>query len=877
MPLSSGTQLGPYQIVDPLGAGGMGEVYRARDKRFDRSLAVKVLPSELSDDPDRRGRFEREAKAIAALSHPHICTLHDVGRHEGTDYLVMELIEGQTLAARLAKGPLPVADALIVAMQIAAALDAAHRLGIVHRDLKPGNVMLTRSGAKLLDFGLARLRPAEAPLGGDLTQTVPLTGAGEILGTLHYMAPEQLEGKPADARSDIFAFGVIVYEMVTGRRPFTGSSPASLIGAILHTPPPPIAPPALDAPAGLERLLAICLAKAPEDRWASIHDVMLQLRGIAEAAPAMPGRAIAQGRRRERMAWAFAALAGVAALALGAVAATGWARAPRAAAMDVLSLLPSDSATFDYGEAPQVSPDGRRIAFVAADDTGRSWLYIRERDSLATWPLPGTEDAFQPFWSPDSRHVGFFGQGFLKTVPVAGGPAHTIAPAPIPRGGTWGRDDVILFLPAPTSPIQQASASGGDVRAVPMAEGHDEGRWFPHFLPDGRHYLYLSVPWDRSRPSAIRVASIDSTDTKDVVLSRASAVYADPGYLLFRRETALVAQPFDARTLTLHGSPVPISDNVGFNPITYQALFSAHDTGALAYLHATPGSQLAWFDSQGRQTAIGPPGDYNSVCLTAGDERIIYEAADPATGNVDLWALDAAGGTPSRLTFNPFVDFYPVCSPTGQETIFASLREGAPNLYRQVITAPGSETAILRSPLPKIPTDWSRDGLVVHSVLRPGMNFDIDVLDLATGETRQVIATPADERSGKLSPDGRWIAYVSNESGRPEVYVQPFPATGTKWQVSTGGGLQPNWQRDGRRLYYLAHDRYLMAVQLDPDGTDFRTGGRTLFRTRVVGGERVSHGALYAVSRDPERILVSTSTGRVVPVTVALNWDAALR
>ena len=890
MTLAPGVRLGPYEILGPLGAGGMGEVYRARDTRLDRDVAIKTLHAE-SGDPDGRSRFEREAKAIAALSHPNICTLYDVGHddhspglEQGVEYLVMELLEGETLAARLARGPLEMADVLAFAIQIAAALDNAHRQGIVHRDLKPGNVMLTRSGAarqaspqaKLLDFGLAKLRSEVIPIADAATEAA-LTAKGQILGTIPYMAPEQLEGKPIDARTDLFAFGAIVFEMVTGKRAFAGSSQASLIGAILHTSPPLVTQVLPGAPPALERLVAVCLSKDPDDRWSTAHDVLLQLRSISAVFEADPARAVSRGRSRERLAWSAAAVATVAALAIAAVMLTARvARNQADAALDVLSVLAPEQTTLDRGEAPQISPDGRRVAFVATDRLGRSGLYVRGRESLVARPLPDTDGASMPFWSPDSRQLGFFAQGQLKTIAISGGSPHAIAAAPVPRGGAWNRDNVILFMAVPNLPLNRVSAAGGEAASVPMPPVQ-EFRMFPAFLPDGRHYVYLVIAPDKNT-FAIKVASLDSAETKELVQATGSAVYA-PGYLLFRRDAALVAQPFDARTLQLSGSPVPIVEDAGFNALTYQGLFSVSADGVLAYQRSTPGSQLVWFDRQGKRLGTAAPAaDYNTVCLTSDDKRIVYDLADPVSGSIDLWALDVGGDRPSRLTFNPAVDFFPVCSPAGQDVVFGSLREGYPNLFRLTISAPGSEKAVLRSPAPKVPTDWSRDGrLLVYNVANQKTGWDIEIMTLSGGPPQVVAATPADERNGRLAPDGRWIAYTSNESGSFEVYVQPFPATGAKWQVSKAGGQQPQWRRDGRELFYIAPDKKLVGVAVSA-GSDFATGeARSLVDTRIAAWERSNQQSCqYAVTADGERFLVNTASDTTVPMTLVLNWTAAL-
>jgi dipeptidyl aminopeptidase/acylaminoacyl peptidase len=867
MSLASGSRLGPYQILSPLGAGGMGEVYRARDTRLDRDVAVKIVSADVSGDPERRTRFEREAKAIAALTHPHICTLYDVGNHEGIEFLVMELLAGETLATRLAKGPLEIPEALACAIQIADGLDAAHRAGIVHRDLKPGNVMLTRSGAsksgaphaKLLDFGLAKLRSSE-PIVAEATRTAPVTAQGQILGTLPYMAPEQLEGTPTDARADLFAFGAIVFEMITGRRAYGATSVAM-----------PGAPPAL------ERLVAVCLSKDPEDRWSTAHDVLLQLRAIA-ASPAMPPVVDARSRRRERIAWSAAAVAAIAAIALAAVL----LRAPgnqTTGGVDALSILPPGQTTLDRGTAPAISPDGRMIAFVATDNAGRSGLYVRNRESLTARLLPDTDGATMPFWSPDSRQLGFFGQGRLKTIGLAGGAPHALAPAGVPRGGTWSRDNVILFVNLPSRPINQVPAAGGEVQPVPMPKDLAGYRLFPRFLPDGHHYLFLGsqAGLDRSR-YWIGVASIDSTETTTLVTASAGADYA-AGYLLFRRDAALMAQPFDPRTLRLSGTPTAIAEDVGFNAQTYQAQFSVSDNAVLAYERSTPGAQFVWFDREGKRLGtVGPPADHNTICLMADDTRIVFDQAEPVSGNIDIWAADVSGDDPSRLTFNSAVDFYPVCSPSGPDAFFASLRDGPPNLYRLLMTAPGSEKQILNTPVPKIPTDWSRDGrFLVFTELNRETNADVEVLPLAGGPVQKIVATPADESGARLSPDGRFIAYTSNESGSFEIYVQPFPTTGTKWQVSKGGGQQAQWRRDGRELFYIAPDKKLIAVAVKTGATFAPGEARALIDTRITAWEGPNNeGVQYAVTADGQRFLVNTAIDAVQPITLVLNWAAAL-
>ena len=870
-------RLGPFEILAPLGAGGMGEVYRARDTRLDRYVAIKTLRSEFVGDPDRRLRFEREARAVATLAHPHICTLHDIGRDENTDYLVMELLEGETLASRLARGPLPIDDVLRVGSQIADGLAAAHRRGIVHRDLKPANIMLTRAGAKLLDFGLAK-SPAHAVVldGATATAAAPLTGAGQILGTLQYMAPEQLEGGSADTRTDVFALGLILYEMTTGRRAFTAESPASLVGAILHTTPPPVTTVVSTAPPALERVISGCLAKDPADRWSTAHDVLLQLRAIDPRALALPTTARSNGWGA-RIAWAVAALATL--VAIGAwVLRRGPSDDAMPAQLAVYSLGAPAGTRIDYSDAPRISPDGRFVAFTAHDQDGRLTLYVKDREADEARQLADTVDANMPFWSPDSRRIGYFAYGQLKVVGVEGGTPQTVARAPVPRGGTWLRDGRILFVPMPSGQIHVVPAGGGAVTMLPN-QAPTAMRWFPQMLPDGRHYLFLGLNRQTGGRS-LWVGDLESEALREISPALASAVYAEPGYLLMRRERALVAQRFDLTTLSLTGTPVTVRDRVGFNAMTYQGLFSASENGTLVSLPATPASQLTWFDAQGRRIGpAAPPGQYLNLCLTADGSNVVYDLADEETTNIDLWVLSTkAGATPARLTFDPNVDFFPVCGPGGSDVVFSSLRAGLPSLFKLALSAPGSETSLAKGKGPLIPTEWSHDGTtVIYSELTSPTNWDVKTLSMRDGSQSTLVATDYDERSGRLSPDGRWLAFVSFESGRSQLYVQPMPATGARWQVTQDSGQSPQWSQSGRELYYLSPSRRVMAVPVTTSEGRFSAGTpRVLLEARLTPNDRTGQGCQYAKLPDG-RILAVTASDDIVPATVTLNWQAALR
>ena len=891
MSLTPGTRLGPYEIMSRLGGGGMGEVFSARDTRLDRTVALKTLRAEVAASPDLRVRFEREARAIASITHPHICTLYDVGRArlagdvragEDVDFLVMELLSGETLADRLARGPLTLPETLTSAMQIADALSRAHRQGIVHRDLKPSNIMLTQTGVKLLDFGLARLRRDTDGVLAGATQTAPLTGQGIIVGTLQYIAPEQLEGREVDGRADLFAFGAILYEMISGRRAFDAPSQAALVSAVLHSDPPPLTTLDSRLPRTLERVVTGCLAKNPDDRWSSAHDVRLMLKTVVEepVAGADPVER-RHRRRREWLAWSVAAVATLAAAVL-----LGTGLLPRTeASLRVLSILPPEAAALNAGETPRISPDGRHVALVATDRTGRIGLYVRDlddRNALAARLLAGTDDATMPFWSPDSRSLGFFARGSLKRIPASGGAAQTLASAPVPRGGSWGRDGIIIFVPHPVQGTLQIPAEGGSATPVPVADGVTEGRWFPAFLPDSRHFIYLAIGPNRIG-SMLRVASIDSTEIKDLVASKSSGLYVEPGYLMFRRGSSLVAQPFDMQRLDLQGAALTLVDRIGFNPITYQTPFSASTAGALAYLPDAPAGQLVWFDRSGRrQGNASPPGDFNSLCLSSKGTRVVFDATDSESGAVDIWSMDLPNGTPKPLTRDPAVDFYVACAPSGDDVVFSSLRRGLPSLYRLNTSAPGDEKPLLQTSEPIVPTDWSADGRwIVYSTFSPATGWDLWLVPRDGGKPTPFSVTEAAERNGRLSPDGRWMAYTSSTDavGGSEIFVKPFPATGssTRWQVSSGGGRQPVWHPDGRALFYVSPDQKIVSSEVDGSGKVFVAGAsRTFADIRVAIWDRANQGSAFAITPAGDRLLVSSATEVTRPITIVLNWTAML-
>jgi Tol biopolymer transport system component/predicted Ser/Thr protein kinase len=889
MTLAAGSRLGPYEIVAPVGAGGMGEVYRGRDTRLERAVAIKVLAAHLTNSPGLRERFDREAKAISSLNHAHICTLYDVGHQDGTDYLVMEYLEGETLDQRLSRGPLPPDQVLRYAIEIASALDRAHRQGIVHRDLKPGNIMLTKAGAKLLDFGLAKLLPSATPPAASAftalpTAERPLTTEGTIVGTFQYMAPEQIEGKEPDARTDIFAFGAVLYEMATGRRAFTGKSQASLIAAILATEPPPISTLQPLAPPALDRVVKTCLAKDPDDRWQSAHDLLSELKWIQEAGSAagVAGPVAAWRKSRERLAWATAAAVLVTAVAVAYLWREATREPPR---MMQSTLLPPPKAAFNFFlGVPVLSPDGRRIAFVATAD-GKNLLWVRPLNGLAAQPLAGTDNATYPFWSPDTRFLGFFADGKLKKIEASGGPPQTLCDAAIGRGGTWNRDGVIVFAPQPRQALYRVPASGGIATPATQLDGsrrETSHRW-PVFLPDGRHFLYLVLgtvgTQAQTEADALFLGALESNERTLLLRTRWSAAYAAPGYLVFLREGSLMAQPFDAKRLQLSGEAFPVAEQVQNYPLTASTTFSTSENGLLAYEAGTGGglSQPVWFDRSGKQLdTLATPASMDSPRLSHDGRRAALTIQD-SQGRGDIWIYDLARRTSTRFTFDPADDFDPVWSADDTRIVFSSSRKGGGDLYQKAATGAGSDELLFASDDRKVATDWSRDGRVlIFMTLGTKTRADLWALSLADRKPTVFLQTEFVESSGQLSADGRWMAYTSNESGRLEVYVQPFPGPGGKWQVSRDGGAWPAWRGDGKELFFLGTDRKLMGVDVKT-GSGFEAGDpRALFTTRIKLGTFTRE---YDAAADGKRFLVNSSIGEenVAPITLVQNWWAELK
>ena len=884
MALTSGTKLGPYEILSPLGAGGMGEVYRARDTRLDRTVAIKILPPHLSQNPAAKERFEREAKAISSLSHGNICHLYDVGQQDGTSYLVMEFLEGETLASRLAKGPLPVEQVLRIGAEIADGLDKAHRSGVVHRDLKPGNIMLTKSGAKLMDFGLAKAAAPANPPSSELTQTVanvsaPLTAEGTVVGTFQYMSPEQVEGKEADARSDIFALGAVLYEMTTGKRAFEGKTTASVLAAVLERQPEPISSVHPMTPMALDRLVKTCLAKDPDDRWQTAHDVKLQLRQIAEGGsqPGVPVPAVVRRPSRERLVWALASVLAVVAIVAGVLAYLSNQKQPP---LLRVQIIPPDKTQFnltgDEAGPAEISPDGLYIVF-SVNVGGRTQLYLRSLDALTAQALPGTEGATFPFWSPDSRSIGFFTSSKLKRIDIAGGQPATLADANLGRGGSWGPNGVIVFTPLYNTGIYQVPASGGTATPITKVDNvtYTSHRW-PQFLPDGKHFLYLAVNHNavNSPDTALFLGSLDGKENRLLFHTVSSVKYA-AGYLLLLRENTVVAQKFDAATGQFKGEPEPLKEDVQYDGGLWRANFSVSENGMLVYASGTSsGAQsLGWYDRSGKPVGTV---DENvalfDLTLSPDDKKVAVTDANSATATI--WIYDLATKVKTRLTFSGGTHRTPAWSPDSSQLAFTSDQQASISV--KPATGAADEKVLLSSSNNSFTAvrDWSRDGRYLLYEVGAGLNLHLWVLPMFGEKKPFPYATSSsDEESGQFSPDGRWIAYQSGESGRPEIYVAPFPWTGAKWQISSTGAVLPRWRADGKELFYYGFGE-LFATQVDGSGSTFQVGGtKSLFHLTL---ETIS--SEFAPSRDGQRFLVvSRGEGAPQPLTLVQNWTAELK
>jgi serine/threonine protein kinase/Tol biopolymer transport system component len=878
--LATNTTLSHYRIVSKVGEGGMGEVYRAHDARLDREVAIKVLPADFAADKDRLQRFEQEAKATSALNHPNILTVYDIGEYEGSPFIVAELLEGQELRERQNDGPIPPRKAIDYAQQIVSGLSAAHEKGIVHRDLKPENLFITKDDrVKILDFGLAKLRAPkpEADSSEDETRKV-LTNPGVIMGTVGYMSPEQVRGHATDHRSDIFSFGLILYEMITGRRAFQHETMAETMSAILKEEPPEITESNPNISPSLERIVRRCLEKKPDRRFQSTADLGFALESLSAPTSSsgtnMTTAVSAIGPETDRSTWLYRIPWAAALLFLigCVVLAVLYIRRPIPDERPVSFVIPLPDTASNLS-APAISPDGRTIAFALAVD-GRRQLYIRELGSVAERRINGTEDITGMFWSPDSRYIGFFTGDKIKKVDVGGGPVQVICNAPGGFSGAWNRDGVIL-IGSSNKGIRRVSEAGGEVSDVlPLDESRKEtGQLFPRFLPDGRHFFYRSIS---SGSLEIFVASIDGKERKPILKCDSDVAYIAPGYLLFARDTTLMAQPFDTSKLQLTGDPVPVIENVAFNTTVNRSYFSVSENGTIAYSKGGgTARQLKWFDRQGKEISkVGPPANFSRIVLSPDGKK----AAESRTvdNNEDIWVIDLERGLPTRFTFNAANEVDLAWSSDGSSIIFSSNRDGGTiKLYRKIASGAGNEELLSDAVrLISDGIDWSRDG---KNVLYRGEVGNLWVLPLS-GDAKPypLLQSEFSENKGHFSPDGRYFAYVSNESGTPEVYVQSFPPAGGKWQISTGGGSQPHWRRDGKELFYVSPDRKLMAVSIKLDGGFSSGSPAALFQTEI---SFFNNADRYDVTADGQRFLInSESEGASRPqFDVILNWTSTLK
>jgi eukaryotic-like serine/threonine-protein kinase len=871
-----GRQLGPYAIQSPLGAGGMGEVYRARDSKLGRDVAIKILPPSFAANPERLVRFDREARVLASLNHPHIGALYGLENVDGIPALVMELVEGEDLAQRLARGPIPLAEALPMATQIADALEAAHDKGIVHRDLKPANIKITPEGiVKVLDFGLAK--PGSGGSGGpggagaqNLTNSPTMvtgTREGVILGTAAYMSPEQARGKVVDKRTDIWAFGCVLYEMLTGRAPFPGETLSDTIAAILEREPPWAALPAA-TPAGIRQLLMRCLAKDPRRRLHDIADARLELdqaqsepAGDADAGPGPP-------RNRERFLWAALALATL----IGGVAVVRALRpVPLAPEMRLEISTPTTSDPISFAMAP----DGRRLAFVASGD-GPPRLWVRPLDATTAQPLAGTEGASHPFWSPDGSALGFFADGKLKRIDATGGLPRTLASAQGSRGGTWNRDGTILFAPN-KGPIHRVPSSGGEIVAVTTIDPPRQvSHRFPEFLPDGRKFLFFVEGSPETQ--GIYLGALDSSRTQRLTAADAAGAYLAPGWLLFLRQGTLVARSLDSTRGELTGDPIPVAAPVGLDALLFASALSASGTGIVAYRSGGVGRrQLTWFDRTGKLLGtLGAPDENGLVAPSLSPDGRRVVAHRTAQNNTDIWIFDPARTT--RFTFDASRDLFPIWSPDGMHVAFDSNRTGYRHFYQKRSDLAGTEMPLLEGPEEKVLNDWSPDGRFLLYTTPSDPKTGADIWYLPLSGDRQPVAflrTSSDERAGQFSPDGHWVAYHSNESGSYEIYVRPFPGPGGQWQVSTSGGIQARWSPEGKQLYYIAPDGKLMSSSITVNGAAVEPGVPVaLFQTQIWGGgTNATQGQQYDVAPDGRFLInIATEDTSAAPITLLLNW-----
>jgi serine/threonine protein kinase/Tol biopolymer transport system component len=898
MSIQIGTRLGPYEIVSPLGAGGMGEVWRAKDTRLDRDVAIKVLPLGFATNDLFRQRFEREARAISQVNHPNICTLYDIGQMEnvaasnvlsvtGTStlhYIVMELLEGESLSDRLKKGPLLAHEVLRFGREIAAALDAAHRRGIVHRDLKPGNVMLTKAGAKLVDFGLARTATdvkTQVNVTHLPTSAEPLTQEGMILGTFQYMAPEQLEGLEADPRTDIFALGTVLYEMATGKRAFEGNSKTSLIAAIVTSQPEPISSVAPLTPPALDHIVQKCLEKDPDFRWQSAHDVASELQWMSEAG-SKAGIAVPlmiRRKTRERLLWILTSIFAILSVLFG----IGYfLRAPKTpAAVRASFNPPPHTALIPFDELGlALSPEGNRLAFVANGADGGKQIWIRDLSSMSATPVPETNGAWYPFWSPDGQHLGFFANGKLWRVDLRGGSPKALADAPSGRGGSWGKNDLILFTTTVRSPIFSVPASGGPAVAVTKYDPNKEitHRW-PIFLPDNKHFLYIS----RTAIGRLMIGDLKTHESKQLIEDATNVLYVKPGYLIYGRSANLYAQKFDASKLALSGDPVPIVDEKlsYWEPKNYVA-YAASDKGTIVYLpDFNPKTVLRWYDRSGRPLeTIGDAGYIWTPRLSHNGKKIAFIRSESPTSKRDLWIYDVDSGRANRASFNGEALNTPEWSPDGTQIAFLCQPNTVftQNICIKQLEGGGEIRVLYKSPNWAGSANWSPDGKrIVFDEQSPQTGSDLWTIDVNGGKPQSLLQTSFEENGARYSPDGRWLVYTSNETGRNEIYVRPANGSQQQWQISNDGGVSPRWRTDGSEIFFTNLTGDLMSSSVKTDPSFQSSQPKIVFHLPETPMRDIP--IFEDVSAEGQRVLldIPIETRSSVDFHLILNWTSLLQ
>ena len=896
MPIEPGTKFGRYEIRSQIGAGGMGEVYLARDPKIGRDVAIKVLPSALSDDKDRLARFEQEAQAAGSLNHPNILAIYDVAAENGTLYVVSELLEGETLRDIIGGTPIPVRKALGLGLQAANGLAAAHEKGIIHRDLKPENLFVTADGRlKILDFGLAKLTETNGDQSkSDLPTRKVNTDAGAVMGTVGYMSPEQLRGKTVDQRTDIFSFGTVLYEMLSGQKAFQKDSTADTISAILREDPPELSVTNKNIDPGLERVVHRCLEKNREQRFHSASDLAFALESLSGSQSRVDtslvstsGSDVRRGQKSvwDHLGWALAAMLLISSIALAYL----YFRRPVAVADSLSFAIPAPEKTV-FSDSAAISPNGRLIALTITDGVGVTNLWVRPMDSLEMKKLAGTEGAQFPFWSPDSKTLGFFAGNKLKKIDAAGGPPQAIADASVdPRGGTWAADGTILFTPGTTSPILKVSANGGPTNEITRINTdlrQSSHRW-PQFLPDGKHFIYFGRGENRDA-QGIYVASLDGMEPKLIlpatVLARYTPTGDGSGKLLFVRDGTLMSQAFDASKFEISGDAIPIVEGVIAFPSevgpTAYAAFSISDNGTLIYrIGNRQETQLTWFDRAGKsEEKLFEASVYHEPSLSPDGNKILVGRQD--SGAPDLFLLDISRNSTMRLTFDPQSDATSVFSPDGTQIVYASNRRGPFDFYQKPANGAGTDEMILAGKSNQFPDSWSKDGKYILYEVDNGIDYKFDLFVLPMFGDRKpfpYVQTSFVESHGQFSPDGKWVAYTSDQSGRPEVYVESFPRGNGFWQISSSGGDQPQWRGDGKELYYLAPDKNIMSVSVNNSQTVEFGRPAALFPTNVPLTGLSDDRNSYVPRADGQKFLVLqlTDNGNSQPWNVVLNWNAS--